>query len=198
MFIVVTVEDKVWLFPEDFADGCNQTTEKENIQLEKAISRRYVDRVIPDSGLCVSLYDIEKIGEALIHSSDFKTFLSQAEFNVVFRLVVFRPFIGEWMEGNILRSSEHGVQASIGFFHDIHIGSPQLMEPAVYSQGTWVWVYRDEETTKPIKYYYEIGARIRFRVVGLVFGDDPTAGSVPFLKVLAAMNETGLGCISWW
>eukprot|EP00397_Hematodinium_sp_SG-2012_P009435 GEMP01009519.1.p1 GENE.GEMP01009519.1~~GEMP01009519.1.p1 ORF type:complete len:201 (+),score=26.11 GEMP01009519.1:100-702(+) len=200
MFVVVVVEDKVWLFPKDFANGGDQTAEWENTCLMQSISSRYADRVIPDCGLCISLYDMETIGDAVIHPADNKTFLSQAEFNVVFRLVVFRPFIGEWLDGTILSSNEHGIQASIGFFNDIHIGSSHLMEPSVYARGIWTWLYRDDEGGKPVKFFYEIGSAIRFKVVGLVYGENRIErdGKDPLLKVLAAMNESGLGCTTWW
>jgi len=196
MFVVVPVEDSIWLYPSDFADGREKNSDAETSQIKKAIQSRYVDRIIPDNGLGVTVYDITNIGDAVIHPTDNKNYMGQAEFKVSFRLIVFRPFIGEWLEGTILTSSEQGVQATIGFFANIHISAANLQEPAVFTNGTWLWLYRDpeDETARPVKFFYEIGGKIRFKVLTLIYGEDPE----PPLKILAAMNEPGLGRLSWW
>jgi DNA-directed RNA polymerase III subunit RPC8 len=43
---------------------------------------------------------------------------------VTFRLIVFRPFIGEVLSGKVLSQSPLGIRVSMGFFDDITIVCP--------------------------------------------------------------------------
>lgn len=61
---------------------------------------RPVDKVVPDLGLIVTVYDILEIGGGFIYPSD-----GAAIFDVNFRLVVFRPFVGEVLVGRLVKSS---------------------------------------------------------------------------------------------
>lgn len=47
---------------------------------------------------------------------------------VKFRLVMFRPFVGEVLEGKVRSSSEEGIHVSLGFFDDILV-PPACMQP---------------------------------------------------------------------
>ncbi len=60
------------------------------------IESRYIDKVIFNLGLVVSLYDIESITGGHIYPND-----GAAYFKVVFRVVVFRPFTGEVLLGTL-------------------------------------------------------------------------------------------------
>jgi len=196
MFVVITLEDNIWLFPQFFADGKAVTTDDENREITKELQARYVDRIVPDNGLCMAVYDIVKIGDAVIHSTDNKNYMSQAEFKVTFKLAVFRPFVGEWLEADILVSTDQGITASMGFFATIFISAANLHEPAVFTNGTWMWLYHDpeDETARPVKFYYETGRKIRFKVLNVIYGSDPD----PPMKILGGMNEQGLGGVAWW
>ena len=56
-----------------------------------------------DTGLCIALYDLLSVGEPYLHHG------SAAQHAMVeFRLVVFRPFVGEILTGTILASDEKG------------------------------------------------------------------------------------------
>jgi len=67
----------------------------------EVLERDYLDRVIPDLGLAVTLYDVLSVEGGHIYPND-----GAAYFKVAFRLVVFRPFRGEVLVGKIVSSSK--------------------------------------------------------------------------------------------
>jgi DNA-directed RNA polymerase III subunit RPC8 len=71
------------------------------------------------------VYDILKIEGGLIHPGD-----GGPHFQAEFRLVVFKPFVGEVMTARLTRSSLEGLYLSTGFFDDILIQDGNLQEPA--------------------------------------------------------------------
>lgn len=89
------------------------------------------------TGLCICLYDILYCGKALIRHGDGCAYLP-----VKFRLIVFRPFIGEILTGKIQSLSHLGMKGfifrnnkpfnlkivSMGFFDDIFIPKGLLWE----------------------------------------------------------------------
>jgi DNA-directed RNA polymerase subunit E'/Rpb7 len=56
-------------------------------------------QVIANLGLAVSVYDILDIQGGLIYPSD-----GAAHFKAKFRLIFFRPFVGEVLTGRLVRS----------------------------------------------------------------------------------------------
>jgi hypothetical protein len=66
----------------------------------------YVDKVIPQLGLAVTLYEILKVEGGAVHPGE-----GAALFTVLFSLVIFRPFVGEVLKGKITSSSKAGLQA---------------------------------------------------------------------------------------
>ncbi len=68
--------------------------------------RSSTDKVVPDVGLVITVYDIVDISGGFIYPSD-----GAAIFDVLFRLVVFVPFVGEVIVGRLIRSSRWGVGA---------------------------------------------------------------------------------------
>lgn len=62
-------------------------------------------------------------GDPYVHCGE-----ASAYVKVRFRLIIFRPFIGEVLEGKVRSSSEEGIHVSLGFFDDILI-PPSCMQP---------------------------------------------------------------------
>lgn len=62
--------------------------------------------MIKDVGLVVSVYDIPWIGDSLIHPGDGSCYTQ-----VRFRLIIFRPFVGEVLVGKVSRSSPEGLRS---------------------------------------------------------------------------------------
>ena len=81
-----------------------------------ALNEKYPNRVVPQLGLCIALYDVVAVGEAQIHPGS-----AAHHTHVEFRLVVFRPFVGEVLEGTIIGCDEAGLRVSMGFFDNIHV-----------------------------------------------------------------------------
>jgi len=167
----------------------------------------YLDKVITNVGLVISLYDIIKIDGGLIHPGE-----GAPLFQCEFRLVVFKPVIGEVILGTISRCTAKGIQVSIGFFHDIFIPEHSLQVPSTYneSESAWYWTFNDQD------HWMEAGDTIRFKVQEVTFPAPPTPQELhdavtqglpnpgtlenPFAPMLIQGNVfgDGLGMVSWW
>ncbi len=82
-------------------------------------------QVVPNLGLCVSVFDILDSEEQYLYHGHSASFV-----RVCFRMVIFRPFVGEIITGKIRKNSKEGIQVTLGFFDDIFIPSDCLMKPA--------------------------------------------------------------------
>lgn len=87
MFITCTLIDTVPVAAGNLA----KPTAKAILETLEAL---YLDKVIPDLGLAVSVYNVLDIKGGFVYPSD-----SSAYFEVSFELVVFRPVKGEVFEG---------------------------------------------------------------------------------------------------
>jgi DNA-directed RNA polymerase III subunit RPC8 len=117
MFILVKLKDKVRIDPSHF--------EKEyNTAIKDEIHLRYSKKVLPNVGLCISIYEFLKIGEPFIIPGDGASFTE-----VEFQMIVFKPFLGEILDGIVVASDfKKGLTVSVGFFHDIVIPAHLLQE----------------------------------------------------------------------
>lgn len=89
MFLTCVLEDHVRVLPADLG---NATLEAVQAVLEKS----YIDRVIKDVGLAISIYEVKSIEGGFVYHSE-----GAANFTVEFSLAVFRPLIGEVVVGTI-------------------------------------------------------------------------------------------------
>jgi DNA-directed RNA polymerase III subunit RPC8 len=84
------------------------------------------------------------VGSSLIHPAD-----GGAHFEVVFRLVVFKPYVGEVISGKVLECSKDGIKVGLDFFTNCFIPYYHLFEPSSFDEAkkTWVWddSHEDEE-----------------------------------------------------
>ena len=129
-----------------------------------------------DVGLVICRYgDVSQIGDGVCVPGD-----GAAHHEVVFRLLIFRPFVEEVCVGYIVESNEEGLKVSLGdFFSDIFIPAYWMLNPSQYDKesGLWVWTpdYGEEEgdeedgEKEEQRYEMEIGAEIRFKVKGINF-----------------------------
>ncbi|CDJ44793.1 RNA polymerase Rpb7, N-terminal domain-containing protein, putative [Eimeria tenella] len=191
--------------------------------LREAIALKYTNKVLRDLGLFVCLYDITEITGAPILLSSGK-----ARYNVCFKAVIFRPFIGEVLQGIVCESSPSGIAVDMEFFKDVKIPASNLREPkaceepaaAAAAAGTaaaaaaaaaegktqaaavWSWCFEGHKLT------YELGAPIRFRVADVVFAREEAQKKftlvateetyVPPMVIIGEANADGLGMLSWW
>uniref|UniRef100_A0A1D1Z3B8 DNA-directed RNA polymerase subunit n=1 Tax=Anthurium amnicola TaxID=1678845 RepID=A0A1D1Z3B8_9ARAE len=157
------------------------------------IERLFLDKVISNLGLCVSVYDIRSIEGGFILPGD-----GASTYKVVFRLVMFRPFIGEVLIGKTETSDESGLKISLGFFNDIHIPAHLLQQPNKRGEdGIWLWQYTDESLS------LDLDEEIRFRVNDVRYPPIPVRqeeNAKPFapMEIIGDIRGDGLGLLSWW
>lgn len=90
MFILVKIKDKIRIDPNSF--------EKDFITaIKDEIHNKYSKKVLLNVGLCISIYDFVEIGDPYIIPGDGATYNE-----VVFRMMVFKPFLGESLIGTIV------------------------------------------------------------------------------------------------
>jgi DNA-directed RNA polymerase III subunit RPC8 len=72
------------------------------------INRKYANRVLPQVGLCISLYNILKASEGMILHQDGCFF-----HKVIFQMVVFRPQLAEVIEARVKTCSDQGLRRAL-------------------------------------------------------------------------------------
>ncbi|KAA8896297.1 RNA polymerase III subunit Rpc25-domain-containing protein [Sphaerosporella brunnea] len=155
MFILSSFSDLVIVDPEDFS---KRTVDA----LEDQINAKYANKVVYNLGLCIALYDIQRVTEGMVsHGS------GSAHVTVEFRLVVFRPFKGEVLTGRISSSSHHGINVRTDFFDEIFIPDTYLFEGTTYDVKENVWVWNNDGN----QFYMDKNEVIRFRVEEEAFED---------------------------
>ncbi|KJE97932.1 hypothetical protein CAOG_07999 [Capsaspora owczarzaki ATCC 30864] len=206
MFVVSTFRNTIRIHPADFAKDPQTAIADE-------INRLYANKVVLNIGLCICLYDLTEVGDAYIVSSDGST-----RTEVVFRLIVFRPFEGEVVSGTIRRSIPSGIIVNIGtFFDDVFIPAENLQPGTIFNPDLqeFVWTFAEQELRM------EADSRIRFRVVADRFSDltpvhteaprfvdndiavTRTVASAedPYKRpymVIGSASDSGLGLEAWW
>eukprot|EP01114_Cavostelium_apophysatum_P024794 TRINITY_DN9849_c0_g1_i2.p1 TRINITY_DN9849_c0_g1~~TRINITY_DN9849_c0_g1_i2.p1 ORF type:complete len:200 (-),score=19.53 TRINITY_DN9849_c0_g1_i2:136-735(-) len=196
MFVLVVIEDSITIEPRFFSN------ELEAIQRE--IKKKFVGRVLTNVGLITAFYDIVSIGTSTVYPGD-----GCARTFVTFRLISFRPFETEVIEGRIKASNEEGLQVTLGFFEDLFIPRNLLQHPSMelkfsFKDGVWYWEYENH------LFQMELRMPVRVRVDAVVF-NDPVSKRPPKnvesandddepapMVIIARMNESGLGNPSWW
>nr|XP_027095709.1 DNA-directed RNA polymerase III subunit RPC8 isoform X2 [Coffea arabica] len=174
-----------------------------NLPLAEAIKGEleglFLDKVIAKLGLCISVYDIRSIDGGFIFPGD-----GASTYTVRFRLLMFRPFLGEVISARLKESSSTGLRLSLGFFDDIYIPrallpSPSHDEPDPEDKNQVRWIWEFNEQNYPIDGMDEI----RFRVHSIQYPSLPLEqddGSKPFAPMLitGSLDADGLGPIAWW
>ncbi|KAL3417562.1 DNA-directed RNA polymerase III subunit rpc8 [Phlyctema vagabunda] len=191
MFILTKIADLVQIEPNDF-------TKDASAAIKDNINAKYSNKVIQKIGLCVCLYDLLSASEGLIgHGTGI------VNVNVEFRLIVFRPFKHEVMMGRISSADTKGINIRTTFFNDIFVPCSMLPEGASFNptEGIYEW---DQEGS-PL--YYDNHEMVRFRVeseewfdqapVGPAGDDDEESKKSPY-RIIATMEDPGLGPCLWW
>ncbi|KAI8087477.1 RNA polymerase Rpb7 [Thamnidium elegans] len=109
MFILSEIEDTVKIVPNDFK-------KEDSGAITDVLNEKYANKVVQEVGLCICVHDILHTSEGFILYGDGCSYVK-----VLFRVVVFRPFVGEILTGKIKSCSPSGVRVSMGFFDDILI-----------------------------------------------------------------------------
>lgn len=104
------------------------------------IELKYLNKVILNAGLGVAFFDFIDIGDPYLYPGE-----GASVQLVKFRLVVFRPFVGEVLTGRVSSSNKDGLKISLDFFDDVVIPGAFLQSPSEYSAslGLWKWQYEE-------------------------------------------------------
>ncbi|KAH7517300.1 DNA-directed RNA polymerase III subunit rpc8 [Ziziphus jujuba] len=163
------------------------------------LEKLFLDKVIANLGLCISVYDIRSIKGGFIFPAE-----GAATYTVVFTLIVFRPFVGEIIAAKLIESNADGLRLSVGFFDDIYIPVSLFPDPChsepdptKRDRVKWIWEYEGE------KYDFDEQDEIRFQVHSINYPTipvEPPKESKPFapMKIIGALNSEGLGPVTWW
>ncbi|KAL3810252.1 hypothetical protein ACHAXA_008742 [Cyclostephanos tholiformis] len=109
------------------------------------IERRYPNRIVIDVGLVICPYGPPlEVGDGILVPGD-----GGSHHQVLFRCLVFRPFVEEVLVGIVTGSHGGGVTVSVGgFFDHVFIPAYWMLNPSTYDEvsGLWVWTptYDDE------------------------------------------------------
>ena len=136
MFVHIRVQDVINVAPSKFGMDYKAA-------ITDRIGDKYVGKIMPKpvSGLVISLFELEKVGDkesnaGYIFPGDGQTFFGDISYKVTFTLVVFRPKLNELFTGKVVRSDHSGVFVNIGFA-EIHVLPVLMMPPSVFDQGTF-------------------------------------------------------------
>ncbi|CAD7953094.1 unnamed protein product [Amoebophrya sp. A120] len=108
-------------------------------QLFKKLNEKYADRVLPKHGYCLHAEKITAIhnGNNLIPVSDGgKHFNGGVIFRVCFTLIIFRPEIGDVLEGKVIESTVSGLKIGVmGVnFHSVFLPRRDLQDVSVFCE----------------------------------------------------------------
>ncbi|EDW70945.1 DNA-directed RNA polymerase III subunit RPC8 [Drosophila virilis] len=214
MFVLAELKDNVRIAPDHF-----------NLKLVDAvrdeIDRKLANKVLLNVGLCIALKEIVSLKDSIILPGD-----GASHTEVLFRYVVFRPMVGTVITGKIRSCCREGVNVTLGFFDDILIPHAALQHPSRFDEAeqAWVWEYPLEDGGKH-DLFMDVGEPIKFRVSREIFEETSPIGppkaegqaaqnastsaaaaaasaaaqevKTPY-KIIGAINESGLGVLSWW
>ena len=133
MFYIATIADTLRIPPQNFSTGDDQS-------LINAITSKYPSRTITDVGVVVELFDVVTVGGAVIHAGD-----GGACFEVVFRVVVFKPFVGECITAKVTACTPEGINLSLDFFDNITVPYYNFFEPNHFDGEGKKWVWDDHQ-----------------------------------------------------
>ncbi|KEF63737.1 DNA-directed RNA polymerase III subunit RPC8 [Exophiala aquamarina CBS 119918] len=148
--IQTTISDLVQIPPHGFRN--NQITRDD---LEDRINEKYSNKVLQKVGLCICMYDLLKASDGLIGNGT-----GNANVNVEFRMIVFRPFKGEIITGTVQNCTPAGIQITTQFFEDIFVPQTMLFEGCEYNEAEKTWLWRTEES----ELWFDIGTVVNVRV----------------------------------
>lgn len=139
MFVIATIADTIRVPPSLLSQPTLTSVQTE-------IEKRYPNKIIVDVGLVIAPYGPPlQIGDGIFVPGD-----GGAHHQVVFKAIVFRPFVEEVLIGTVTDSNEDGITVSIGgFFDHVFIPVYWMLNPSTYDEttGLWVWTptYDDDE-----------------------------------------------------
>uniref|UniRef100_A0ACD5U8T4 Uncharacterized protein n=1 Tax=Avena sativa TaxID=4498 RepID=A0ACD5U8T4_AVESA len=162
--------------------------------IKAELERLFLDKVLANLGLCVSVYDIISVEGGFIFPGE-----GCSTYKVSFRLLMFRPFTGEVLVGKISGYDEKGLQVSLDFFSDICIPA-HLMQFGTVRGEDGRWMMKTEEGDE---LHLDIDDEIRFLVSSIKYPPIPVEQKeddklfAP-MQINGSIKGDGLGLLAWW
>ncbi|GAB2284309.1 hypothetical protein Dimus_018771 [Dionaea muscipula] len=158
--------------------------------MKRQLDLIFLDKVIAKYGLCITIYDIQSIDGGIIIPTD-----GCPTYTAVFRMVMFRPFVGELLRLMILTGKTPARYHLLDSWHLLLVNnfSHTLIEIDQRSVGGIIGM--ESNGFGPL--------RILFRVLKVEYPPIPLEqpeGSKPFapMVVTGTLNADGLGHPAWW
>lgn len=201
MFVIAELKTQVKVHPSVFIKGLPDVCKYE-------LNKKLSNKVLQNLGLCISFREIVRFKDSPILPGD-----GSSHTEVVFRFIVFRPEIGSFLTGKIKNCTSEGVYVTLGFFDDIFIPKDELQHPSRFEEAeqAWVWEYPTGNEGEKHDLFMDIGEKIKVRVIDEEFiecepngppststSTQPTENAKAPYRIIAAINESGLGVLSWW
>ena len=134
-----------------------------------------------DHGYYITPTTLESVGEGKVRS-----LTGMVSFPLEFCCIVFKPFKGEILEGEVKQVSKRGCYITAGPLEDIFV-HVSMMEGYEHEGGTNVEFPRFTQADGSV---IEIGTKLRFKIVGIKWIEDHRD-----FKALGTINEDFLGPI---
>ncbi|XP_051138554.1 uncharacterized protein LOC127256546 [Andrographis paniculata] len=180
-----------------------------NEAIKGELDALFLDKVVEKLGLCVSVYDIRSIDGGFIFPSH-----GASTYTVKFRLVMFRPFVGEIISARLKESTKDGLHLTLGFFDDIYVPVPLLpvpnhSEPDPEHSDVVLWTWEYSGQSFPV----DGSSEIRFKVHSVAYPPVPLEQGKasdendseqkivkPFapMMIIGSIDSDGLGPLAWW
>ncbi|XP_064991208.1 uncharacterized protein LOC103987368 isoform X3 [Musa acuminata AAA Group] len=161
--------------------------------IKEELERLFLDKVLSNLGLCISIYDIRTIEGGFVFPGD-----GSSTYKVVFRLIMFRPYVGEILCGKLKASDANGLHLSLGFFDDIKVPVHLLPHKSrMGDDGIWIWEHECGDLPM------DLDEEVHFRVTKINYPPIPVeqdANASPFspMEIIGEIYGDGLGLLSWW
>ncbi|KAJ9628297.1 DNA-directed RNA polymerase III complex subunit Rpc25 [Knufia peltigerae] len=155
-------DDLVQIPPHGFTT--NLITSKD---LEDRINEKFSNKVVQKVGLCICMYDLLKASDGLIGTGT-----GNANVNVTFRMIVFRPFKGEIITGTVQKCTPTGIRITTQFFDDIFVPQTMLFEGCQFDEAEKTWVWRTEES----ELWFDEGTVVNLRIEAEKWHDQAPKG----------------------
>lgn len=203
MFILSKIEDLVQIKPESFGNDLKKS-------LVRELNIKYSNKIIPNLGLAISVWDLLSVDDGLLRPSDGCIY-----YKVVLRLIVFKPFIGELVIGWIEECTSDGIKIKLDFFNEIFIPKDLLFEGCYFNPTENLWVWRTDAEDPESDVYFDINEKVQFRIEEEIFTNiKPTGPTLddedeeeneeekkkvpPAYALIGSCQNEGTGVVSWW
>lgn len=138
-------------------------------------------QVVPNLGLCIALHDIYIVGESHILPGS-----GSQHMTVEFRLVIFKPHVGEVLTGTVVSCDADGARISLGFFDNVYLPSRLMCDDSTWSEQEQLWVWN---VTPEDELWLDLENPVRVRVDTVRFAPPSNMASAKQAALLLAAAE---------